>query len=141
MLLVKLRTHPSESGRYVFYEVAQNSSDDARTRLRWRSNAWRPPTDVYDTDDTIVVRVEVAGMVESEFSILLDGRLLYIRGIRVDTTEKRAYHQMEVAFGEFVTEVELPHTIESKNIEAFYNNGFLQVILPFARPHKIQVED
>lgn len=141
MLSVELKSSPSESGRYVFYEVAHNSSEDARTRLRWGSNAWRPPTDVFDTQDTIVVRVEVAGMVESDFSILLDDRFLYIRGTRIDTAEKRAYHQMEVPFGEFVTEVELPHTVEPKDIEAFYNNGFLKVILPFARPHKIQIED
>ena len=141
MLTVKLKPSPSKPGRYVYYEIAHNSSEDARTGLRWRSNAWRPPTDVFDTEDTIVVRVEVAGMVESDFSIMLDGRYLYIRGMRVDSAEKRAYHQMEVPFGEFVTEVELPHTVEPKNIEAFYSNGFLKVILPFARPHKIQVED
>jgi HSP20 family protein len=141
MQTVELKSSPSEPGRHVFYEVTHNSSEDARVRLRWRSNAWRPPTDVFDTEDTIVVQVEVAGMVESDFSIMLDGRYLYIRGVRIDTAEKRAYHQMEVPFGEFVTEVELPHPVEPNNIEAFYKNGFLKVILPFARPHKIQVED
>ncbi|MCK4726728.1 MAG: Hsp20/alpha crystallin family protein, partial [Anaerolineales bacterium] len=44
-------------------------------------------------------------------------------------------------FGEFVSEVELPHPVEPNNIEAFYDNGFLRIVLPFARPHKIQVED
>jgi len=141
MQTVELKSSPSESGRYVFHEVTHNSSEDARVRLRWRSNAWRPQTDVFDIEDTIVVRVEVAGMVESDFSIMLDGRYLYIRGMRVDTAEKRAYHQMEVPFGEFVSEVELPHPVEPNNIEAFYDNGFLRIVLPFARPHKIQVED
>jgi len=141
MLTVELKSSLSKSGGYVFYEIAHNSSEDARMGLHWRSNAWRPPTDVFNTEDTIVVRVEVAGMIDSDFSIMLDGRYLYIRGMRVDSAEKRAYHQMEVPFGEFVTEVELPHAVEPKNIEAFYNNGFLKVILPLARPHKIQVED
>jgi hypothetical protein len=34
--------------------------------------SWRPPTDVYETDDFVVVKVEIAGVDEQGFSISLD---------------------------------------------------------------------
>ena len=48
----------------------------------WRFNvqpSWRPPTDVYETEEAIMVRMEIAGMNESDFVIELKGRLLLIR--------------------------------------------------------------
>ena len=73
-----------------------------------RPHVWRPPTDVYETEDAIVVRVEIAGMREADFTVALVERSLLIRGVRQDLTERRAYYQMEIPFGEFSTEVELP---------------------------------
>jgi HSP20 family protein len=94
---------------------------------------------MYETDEAIVIRVEIAGMREQDFSIQLEGRYLSIRGTRPDTPERRAYHQMEIRFGEFVTEVELPCQVLANQIDATYGNGFLRMVLPKARPNKIQV--
>jgi HSP20 family protein len=80
-------------------------------------------------------------MLENDFSIILDGRYLSVRGMRSDILERRAYHQMEIRFGEFVSEVELPYQILASEIEAVYSNGFLQIRLPKARPVRISVEE
>jgi HSP20 family protein len=98
-----------------------------------RSHAWRPPTDVYETDEAVVVRVEIAGMHETDFSIVLDGRYLSIRGLRQDISERRAYHQMEIRYGEFNVDVEMPVTIDVDNVQAIYQNGFLKIVLPKVR--------
>ena len=45
-----------------------------------RTPVWRPPTDVYELEETLVVRVEIAGMREEDFIIQLNGRILSIRG-------------------------------------------------------------
>jgi HSP20 family protein len=110
-------------------------------RLTVRTPVWRPATDVYETEDTIVVRVEVAGMREEDFSIELEGRYLTIRGTRPDLPERRAYHQLEIRFGEFNTQVELPVAVEHEHVQAVYGNGFLRVILPKTRPQQIEIED
>ena len=112
-----------------------------KVRLTFRTHVWRPPTDVYETEDTIIVRIEIAGMREDDFSIVLDGRYLMVHGVRGETPEKRAYHQMEIPFGEFKVDIELPHPVAASQIEAFYANGFLRVVLPKARPKKISVEE
>jgi HSP20 family protein len=110
-------------------------------RLLVRSPAWKPFTDVYETDDSMVVKVEVAGMREDDFSIELNGRELIIRGVRQDTDERRAFHQMEIRFGEFILSLELPFYISTEQVQAVYNNGFLRIMLPKAEPRQISIKD
>jgi len=113
------------------------------TGQRWvavrQHKIWRPPTDVYETDDCIVVKVEIAGMVEKDFSISLDAKRLIISGVRHDPAAKLGYQQMEILYGQFETDVHLPRAVDEDKIEATYQNGFLSVRLPKAKPHQVPV--
>ena len=128
--------------------------DEAIPPRRWLSlryiRTWRPPTDVYETDDSVVVKVEIAGMEEgdavfiSKFTISLSGRNLTISGVRRDPlTEAQgltlSYQQMEIRYGEFETEAYLPWAIVEEEIEATYEDGFLKVVLPKAKAQKLPV--
>lgn len=110
---------------------------------RWVSTrkhkTWRPPTDVYETDTCMVVKVEIAGMREEDFAISLDSRRLVISGVRHDPAAKLGYQQMEILYGHFETDVHLPRAIDVDGIEATYQNGFLSIILPKARPRQVPV--
>ena len=110
----------------------------------WRLNmraSWRPPTDVYETEDAIMVRMEIAGMKESDFGIELNGQHLSIRGVRPDANERRSYHQMEIRFGEFYVEFNLPFPVHNDLVEATYQDGFLRLTLPKAFPRQIHIEE
>jgi len=133
----------SDSMRLVWHisEDLQNSiSDASRWRIISRPHAWRPPTDVYETDNAIIIRVEIAGMRETDFAVSLIGRNLRIRGVRQETSEKRAYYQMEIPFGEFSTEFELPYLVNSNKVEAIYRDGFLLITLPILQPKRIEID-
>jgi HSP20 family protein len=119
----------------------QPSDLSLRMRLGGRAHMWKPHTDVYEVEDALVVRMEIAGMREADFSIVYDGRFLMIHGTRSEAPEKRAFYQMEVPFGEFGVDIELPYAVEAGGIEAFYSNGFLRIVLPKARPQKVSVEE
>ena len=110
---------------------------------RWvvvrHAHAWRPPTDVYETDENVVVRVEVAGMKETDLSVSLTDRVLIITGVRQDPSPKVAYHQMEIRYGDFRTEVFLHWAVEQESIVATYSDGFLQVMLPKAGARRVRV--
>jgi HSP20 family protein len=110
-------------------------------RLIRRSHAWRPPTDVLETDEAYIVVVEVAGMRGADFTVTYNQRTLSIQGIRADTSPRKAYHQMEIAYGEFASEVRIPVPIEASGIEATYNDGFLRVILPKAQSREVPISD
>jgi HSP20 family protein len=110
---------------------------------RWvaarQHKAWRPPTDVYETDASVVVKVEIAGMEDQDFEISLDGKRLIINGVRRDPASKLGYQQMEILYGHFETDVYLARAIDEEKIEATYQNGFLVVHLPKAKPRAVPV--
>jgi len=88
------------------------------------------------------VQVEIAGVNQSDLTVSLQDRRLTITGTRADHgPAQRAYHQMQVRFGDFGTEVELPAPIEEGNIEASYADGFLRVVLPKRKPRQIDVQE
>ena len=125
--------------------IANSTLGVNRWRIALRQHVWRPPTDVYETDDlyppegAIIVRMEIAGMKEEAFSISLSDQRLIIRGVRPDIQERRSYQQMEIFFGEFMSEVDLPAPVIAEKVVAEYNNGFLRVTLPKELPQTIQV--
>jgi len=110
-------------------------------RLRKRSPQWRPPTDVLETESEFLVVVEIAGMRGLDISATFDKGLLSIQGLRTDTGGLKAYHQMEIAYGEFLTEVRLPSRVEADKIEATYSDGFLRVVLPKIGSKQIPIEE
>lgn len=100
--------------------------------LSWhvRSTTWSPPTDVYETEDDCVIKVEIAGMRDEDFEVALENNILLIRGNRPDLNQRRAYHQMEIRSGKFELAVEIPVVVDIEKAKAEYKDGFLVVILP-----------
>jgi HSP20 family protein len=91
---------------------------------------WRPPTDVYETEDRVVIKVEIPGMNPDEIEISFEDRILRISGTRLDQIAKRSYHCLEIQYGDFVSEVYLPGMYDQDMIEAEYQSGFLTIRLP-----------
>jgi HSP20 family protein len=99
-------------------------------QVRIQSHIWSPPTDVFETENAFIVRVEVAGMRQQDFSVQVENNFLTISGTRADKPERRAYHQMEVRFGEFSSVVAIPGPVDVESSSAEYEDGFLTVTLP-----------
>jgi HSP20 family protein len=110
------------------------------TTWQVHSNIWSPPTDVYETEENLVVKVEVAGVREDDFEVSVEDQVLIIRGSRPDTGERRAYHQMEIRFGKFEISFGLPTGIDLDNASAEYKDGFLSVVFPKIHAKNIEVE-
>ena len=120
-------------------EISFSGSRAIGWQVSLHSYAWSPPTDVYETDESIVVRVEIAGMEKESFAINIDKNTLSIHGTRPDTPEHRAYYQMEIRHGEFYTDVDLPVPIDLEKVTAEYHDGLLKVILPKKSPKHIKI--
>jgi HSP20 family protein len=97
---------------------------------RVRANVWHPPTDVYETENSLVVKMEIAGMRDEDLEVAVQGSLLTISGSRSDSLERKAYHQMEIPFGRFSVEIELPVRVNTEHASAEYKDGFLTVQFP-----------
>jgi len=110
--------------------------------LSWhvRASVWAPPTDIYETEENFVVRIEMAGMRDEDFEVAVENNMLMISGNRPDHNERRAYHQMEIRFGKFEVAIEIPVPVEIDRATAEYKDGFLRMQLPKANPKTIKVE-
>lgn len=106
---------------------------------RSRPRTWRPPTDVYETDDAVIVKIEIAGMNPEDIQISYVDRVLSVHGVRQDFDAKLSYHCLEVPYGEFDSEVVLPGNYDEDAIEAKYENGFLRIMLPKMREHRVPI--
>jgi HSP20 family protein len=125
-----------------------DQSDEPRFEVssgykKWsaRAKVWQPPTDVYETEETIVVQIEIAGMRDAEFVISLEQRTLAIGGVRPARISRGACHQLEIPSGEFVSMIELPAAVDYDRVEAEYLDGFLVVTLPKAKPRQVHISD
>jgi HSP20 family protein len=109
-----------------------------------QANTWQPPTDVFELEDRLVVVVEIAGMRDGDFNVALQDRRLMISGTRQRVgREGIAYHQVEIRYGRFLSEVIAPWPVERETITAAYKDGFLRVELPRERNrtvHMVEVE-
>jgi len=107
--------------------------------VRFSPAVWEPAIDVYETDDELVVTVELAGVKEPDMQILVDRDTFVIRGERrkaLRASGKRAYHQMEIASGPFERVITLPVPVDATNTKASYEDGLVEIILPKARKER-----
>ncbi|HKY55373.1 MAG TPA: Hsp20/alpha crystallin family protein [Anaerolineales bacterium] len=110
--------------------------------IGWQMNAhtWCPPTDVYETEEAFVVKVEVAGMREEDFEVAIEDNVLMVSGNRPDSNERRAYYQMEIRTGKFEIAIAMPAPVKVEMAVAEYKDGFLMIHLPKADQNQTEVK-
>lgn len=93
---------------------------------------WVPNTDVYTTEDGLVVKVELAGMRREDLELAVEGNRLLITGQRPDATRTPGikFLVMEIHYGAFECVIEVPPGYELSLARAAYQNGFLRVDVP-----------
>lgn len=95
---------------------------------------WVPNTDVYVTDNGLVVKVELAGMRSEHLEITVEGNRLRISGNRPDgcRAAKCSFLVMEINYGSFESLLEVPAGYDLSQAKAAYLNGFLRIDVPLA---------
>lgn len=111
------------------------------TIATFSDRVWRPPTDVYETDEVILIRVEIAGMNPQDFRVHFDNGRLIIQGRRDDACrhQKRIFRQMEINYGPFGVIVALSEPVDGAGIHATYRNGLLEITVPKLKPRATKV--
>jgi len=96
---------------------------------------WVPNTDVYATDNGLVIKVELAGMRSEHLEITVEGNRLRISGNRPDgcRASKCSFLVMEINYGPFESVLELPPGYDLSQAKAAYLNGFLRIDVPLVQ--------
>jgi HSP20 family molecular chaperone IbpA len=96
-----------------------------------------PPSDIYETKDTIGVLAEMPGVAPDGVDITLERRVLTIRG-RSAASEHTGYQRVynEFANGDYERVFTLSENIDRDRIEATLKDGVLHLVLPKAETAK-----
>jgi HSP20 family protein len=119
---------------------------DDRLGLRaGESLGWTPATDIYEDEEGLSLRFELAGVEPKDVDISFENGVLTLKGERKLEKEERKenYHRIERSYGAFTRSFSLPATVDAEKIRAESKNGVLSVLLPKkpeAKPKSIQVK-
>ena len=98
----------------------------------------QPLLDVYDTDSTIEVSVDLPGVEKKDVEVNVSNGLLSISGERKNTAGKSTEGRIwqEISFGTFKRSFELTDAVVEDKIKAQFKNGVLKISLPKAEEIK-----
>lgn len=108
----------------------------ASSRRASSETCWIPNTDVYGTNDGLVVKVEIAGIRREDLELTAEGNYLKISGFRPDgcRSGKCRFLVMEINYGAFESVIEIPPGYDLGRARAIYQNGFLRIDVPKRSP-------
>jgi HSP20 family protein len=88
--------------------------------------------DVYETNDSFVVKAAVPGVDPKDVEISVDDDILTIRGESEQKEEANEgqYLRREVRFGSFQRQLRLPPTVDAEKASATFEHGMLKLSLP-----------
>jgi HSP20 family protein len=115
-----------------------------RNAMTQRQERWRPPVDVLERGNNLIIRTEIPGVDEKDIELKLDGRTLTIRGERKAENEESGccYHRIESSYGTFSRSFDLPDSVDAEKISAAYANGVISITIPQKpeiRPRTIKI--
>ncbi|MFQ5964949.1 MAG: Hsp20/alpha crystallin family protein [Candidatus Scalinduaceae bacterium] len=98
------------------------------------STPWQPPTDVYETEKDIIVKMAVSGLKPEDISVLFSDYVLTVSGERSDNSahQKICFYQVEIRYGYFERKIKVPKNVDANNIRATYEGGFIMIVIPKA---------
>jgi HSP20 family protein len=123
----------------------QNRFDRLFDAVGGRQESWLPAVDVFDTQDAVVLKAELAGMKPDDIQIEVEDNVLTIKGERKfeEKVDEERYYRVERRFGTFQRSLALPQGVKADKIEAAYDEGILTVTVPKAeqeKPKRIEVQ-
>jgi HSP20 family protein len=108
------------------------------------ATAWAPALDISERKDAYLVTVELSGVEADDLEITLEDGLLTIQGERhfAHDSSEQQFHRVERRYGAFRRSITLPAQVRAEQIEASFDNGVLQILVPKmeeATPKRIQI--
>lgn len=114
-----------------FAEITRLQNELFRRREQ-NETAFRPSVDIYEDEQGIHIKADVAGVKPEDLKLEIDNNVLTIRGERkLEQEDKdKGYHRIERSYGTFSRSFALNNNVSSDDVKADYKDGVLNVLLP-----------
>lgn len=102
---------------------------------------WTPSTDIVETEDTVVILMDLAGLDKEAIKIVRKGDLLQISGVRTrkPVPGMKRFHRMEIDYGPFEKLFRVPQDLDVESIKAEHKDGLLEVLLPKKAKEPVEI--
>jgi HSP20 family protein len=112
--------------------------------LRFPGRPWVPAVDLLETNDQVIVQVDLPGVEPETVEILLTGNMLTVKGesLAASPGKGETRHRRERPAGAFSRSIPLPVPVDSEKVSAQSKNGVLTVTLAkeeWVKPRHIQI--
>ena len=100
--------------------------------------SWVPAVDIFERGEETVVRAELPDVRKEDLDLKVENNILTLRGEkrRDEAVEQDHYQRSERHYGSFTRSFELPSTVDTSGIQARYENGVLEIVVPKAEEAK-----
>lgn len=95
-------------------------------------NAWSPLTDIYETKEAFIFKMELPGFTKEDIKVEVNGETLTLKGERKQEEEikKENCHRIERSYGAFQRSFSLPKNTDTSKIDASLKDGILHLQIP-----------
>ena len=112
--------------------------------LAFDAPTWQPSVDIYEMADALLVRVEAPGLQLEDLELSLDGAKLVVQGNRArqPLPAPARVALVEMTYGRFRRVLPLPADVDGDKIEAQYEAGVLQILIPLvprSAPKRLEI--
>ena len=133
------------NGRSEFDEIVSRFFGHDPSAPVWPSGGYSVPTDVFHTQDRLVIRMDLPGVDPDEVEVTVQENNLLINGRRRFPFEadQVRFTRRGTFYGDFTQRVALGKGLDVEQINARFDNGVLEIAIPFAaevQPRKIAID-
>jgi HSP20 family protein len=107
-----------------FLRTDRESAEDLGT--------WYPVVDMFENDDSFVIKAELPGMGKDDIAVDVKDRVLTLKGERNYDNEVKEenYYRRERSYGRFQRAFSLPADVDADKIKADFKDGLLKIEVP-----------
>ena len=99
------------------------------------SSSTFPPVDIYETENSIVLKAELPGIDIDDVTVEVDENVITLRGERRPKGKNLSgenYLRMERFYGAFERAFSLPNVLDKNSVKAGFKDGVLKISVPKA---------
>jgi HSP20 family protein len=116
----------------TFSQLVDRLLNESVSRSGGSAYSFIPKADIIENEKGFEIDIVLPGMNKEDIKIELKDNQLTVSGERKFLKEKNKdrFHSVETTYGTFSRTFALPENVEAEKIQARYNNGVLELVVP-----------
>jgi HSP20 family protein len=132
MSLIRYNSALNDYTPTSFSNLIDRFFSESAARSGGSAYSFVPRVDIFEEENAFEIHLAVAGMKKEDFKIDMNDKYLTISGERKLSKERKEnnFRSIETQHGTFSRAFTLPENVDASKINAKYNDGILELVIP-----------